>query len=136
MFLSGEMEYTYQKFRKVGLVKQVNLHSHTSQYGSMSRGIKFRNLPVTQIQKEILEHIETGKFAEEWESRFAKLKFRFLKFFATKTRINRVEQQVRTKLGLKAVDIFEEEPITDEDLKKFYEIKEELKEFEEFYREL
>ncbi|MFX0061281.1 MAG: NAD(P)-binding domain-containing protein [Candidatus Hermodarchaeota archaeon] len=136
MFLSGEMEYTYQKFRKVGLVKQVNLHSHTSQYGSMSRGIKFRNLPVTKIQKEILEDIETGKFAEEWESRFAKLKFRFLKFFATKTRINRLEQHVRTKLGLKAVDIFEEELISDEELNKFQEIKEELKEFEDFYREI
>ena len=32
MFMSEEMSYTYNKMANIGLVKQVNLHSHTSQY--------------------------------------------------------------------------------------------------------
>ena len=106
MYLSGEMEYTYEKFRTIGLVEQVNFHSHTSQYGSMSRGIKFLNLPVKKIQKNILKNIESGDFAREWEKPASKIKFRFLKFFATKTRIRRLEKKVRKELDLVNVDYF------------------------------
>ncbi|MCG3215362.1 MAG: NAD(P)-binding domain-containing protein [Candidatus Heimdallarchaeota archaeon] len=133
MFMSEEMSYTYKKMAQVGLVKQVEFHSQTSQYGAMSRGIKFRNLPLKKTMKEILENIESGKFAEEWKKKTSKIIFRFLKFFATKTRINKLEQDVRSNLKLKEMNNLEYlEPNIDE----FKEIKEEIKEFEEYFKEL
>jgi len=39
MYMSCEMSYTYKKMADIGLIKQVDLHSQTSQYGAMSRGI-------------------------------------------------------------------------------------------------
>ncbi len=135
MFMSEEMSYTYHKMAKIGLVKQVNLHSHTSQYGAMSRGIKFRNLPLKEKMSEILQNIESGNFAEEWEKKSSKLKFKFLKFFATRTRINKLEQKARKNLNLKTFDIFEEEEPSAEDSEELNRLKDELKEFEEFYQE-
>jgi ketol-acid reductoisomerase len=135
MYLSGEMEYTYQKFREIGLVDQTNLHSHTSQYGAMSRAMKFMGLPLGKIQKKILKEIENGTFAKEWEKPLTKLKFRFLKFFATKTRIKRVEKKVRKNLNLPTFDFSQEVQLPDHDEKDLEKIKKELDEFKEFYKE-
>ena len=109
MFMSEEMSYTYNKMANIGLVKQVNLHSHTSQYGAMSRGIKFRNLPLKDKMNDILHDIESGAFAKEWEKKSSKIKFKFLKFFATRIRINKLEQEARKNLNLEVHDIFEVE---------------------------
>jgi len=135
MFMSEEMSYIYEKMAQVGLVKQVDFHSQTSQYGAMSRGIKFRNLPIKKEMKKILENIESGNFAKEWEKKSSKIIFRFLKFFATKTRINKLEQKVRRNLKLKSIDYYEfEEPtIDDSDITK--KIMRELKEFEDYIME-
>ena len=100
----------------------------------MSRGIKFTNLPLKKKMKEILENIESGDFAKEWEKKSSKLKFKFLKFFATRTRINNLEQKARKKLRLKSYDLFEEEPVVENpEILKI--LQEELKEFEEFFQE-
>lgn len=139
MFMSGEMSYTYEKMAQVGLVKQTNFHSQTSQYGSMSRGIKFRGISkeIGNKQKEILEDIETGKFAKEWESKFSKLKFKFIKFFATRLPFAKVEKQVRKNLGVPEYNLFSEIPYpSEEDINETKNIEQELKEFEDFYKEL
>ena len=136
MFMSGEMSYTYEKMVEYGLVKQTNFHSQTSQYGSMSRGIKFMKMSkeVEKQQKEILENIESGAFAKEWESKFSKLKFKVIKFFSTRLWFAKVEKNVRKNLGLKDVDIFAEIPYpTEEDLAKSNEIGIEIEKFKEFY---
>ncbi len=134
MFMSEEMSYTYKKMAQVGLVKQVDFHSQTSQYGAMSRGIKFRKLPLKKTMKEILENIESGNFAEEWKKKTSKAKFKFIKFFASKTRINRLEQKVRKKLKMKVIDEDYQEPIiTDPSVLK--EIKKELDEFERYFQD-
>ncbi|NHJ40553.1 MAG: ketol-acid reductoisomerase [Asgard group archaeon] len=135
MYLSGEMEYTYQKFRKMGLVKQVSLHSHTSQYGSLSSGIKFVNLPLKKTMKNILDDIESGKFSKEWEKPISKLKFKFLKFFATKTKINRLEKKVRKKLALNEIAIDSEIAISKEEKKLSKKIEKELYEFKQYFDE-
>jgi len=135
MFMSEEMSYTYRKMANIGLVKQVSLHSHTSQYGAMSRGIKFRKLPLKDKMNEILQNIESGNFAKEWEKKSSKLKFKFLKFFATRTRINNLEQKARKNLNLKSYDIFEEEEPTVENPEEMKKLQDELKEFEKFYQE-
>jgi ketol-acid reductoisomerase len=133
LYMSGEMSYTFQKMADIGLIKQVDFHSQTSQYGSMSRGIRFRKLPLRDKYEQILKELENGDFAKEWEGKLAKLKFKFIKFFATKQKIAKFEKQVRKNLDLKKIDIYKEEPPSIENLKEKEKLLEELKEFQEFY---
>ena len=133
MYMSGEMSYTYQKMAKIGLVKQTYFHSHTSQYGSMSRGIRYMKLPIRPIMKRTLKEIESGEFTKEWEKKSSKIKFKLIRFFATKQRINRLEKQVRKNLKMKEYDKYEEEPPTEEEMKELEKISDEIKRFEELY---
>jgi len=133
MYMSGEMSYTYKKMSDVGLVKQVDFHSQTSQYGAMSRGIRFRKLPLVPKMKQVLIEIQNGEFAKEWEKNITRLKFKIIKYFATKQKINKLEKQVRKNLNLKIYDIYEENPPTREEMEKLKDITDELKLFEEYY---
>ena len=36
LYLSGEMAYSFLKIRELGMLKQHELHSHTSQYGTIT----------------------------------------------------------------------------------------------------
>ncbi len=133
MYMSGEMAYTYRKMADVGLIKQVDFHSQTSQYGAMSRGIRFRKLPLKPKMKEILKEIQDGEFTEEWEKKITKLKFKMIKYFATKQKINKIEKEVRKNLKLKLYDIYEEVPQTKEELSELKNITDELRLFEQYY---
>jgi ketol-acid reductoisomerase len=136
MYLSEEMSYTYEKMARIGLVKQTNFHSHTSQYGAMSRGIKFMNLPLKKTMKEILRNIESGGFAREWMKKSSKLKFKAIKFFAMKTKINTIEQKVRKSLELPKISFDEAYyQLNEEVLRELESVKNELKEFEEYFKE-
>ncbi|MFX0002078.1 MAG: ketol-acid reductoisomerase [Candidatus Hodarchaeota archaeon] len=134
MYMSNEMSYTYKKMAEVGLVKQVNFHSQTSQYGAMSRGIRFRKLPLRDKMEKILKEIQDGEFTKEWEKKINKLKFKLIKYFATKQKINKLEKLVRKNLKQKLFDIYEEEPPTETELTELEKISEELKLFEEYYQ--
>jgi len=133
MYMSNEMSYTYKKFADIGLVKQVEFHSQTSQYGAMSRGIRFRKLPLRPKMVEILKEIENGEFTKEWEKSLTKLKFKVIKFFATKTKINKLENQVRKNLKLKQYDIYKTDTPKEEEIAKLKSISDELKIFEEYF---
>ncbi len=133
MYMSNEMSYTYKKMADVGLIKQVDFHSQTSQYGAMSRGIKFRKLPVKPVMESILKNIQNGEFTKEWEKKMTKLKFKMIKFFATKQKINKLEKLVRKNLNLKIYDIYEEESPTKEELETLKDIEHEIKLFEQYY---
>jgi ketol-acid reductoisomerase len=133
LYMSNEMSYTYKKMAEVGLIKQVDFHSQTSQYGAMSRGIKYRKIPLKSIMQEILKNIQDRSFTKEWEKTLTKLKFKAIKFFATKQKINKLEQKVRRNLGLKIFNIYDEEPPTEEEMKKLKEISKEMEQFEKFY---
>ena len=135
---SGEMSYTYEKMMEVGLINQMNFHSQTSQYGSISRAIKFRKVSkdIKELQKEVLENIESGEFAKEWESKLSKIKFKLYKFFRTKIPFAKLEKKARKNLDLPEVDLFEEIPYPEEeDIKKFEEIEKEIESFKEFYQD-
>jgi ketol-acid reductoisomerase len=134
MYMSNEMSYTYKKMADVGLIKQVDFHSQTSQYGAMSRGIKYRNLLVVPIMQEILKNIQDGEFTKEWDKKLTKIKFKIIKYFATKQKINKLEKLVRKNLNLIIYDIYEEEPPTQEEIAKLKNIEEELKLFEQDYQ--
>jgi len=68
LYLSGELAYTFEKIREVGITKQMDFHSRTSQYGSITRGIRYLDLgePAAAKMKQVLEEIRSGAFAQEW----------------------------------------------------------------------
>ena len=68
LLLSGEFAYSMQKVVEIGFLKQMELHSHTSQYGSMTRFVRFLNPQMSQTMHQILEEIRSGAFAREWEA--------------------------------------------------------------------
>ncbi|MFW9879204.1 MAG: ketol-acid reductoisomerase [Candidatus Thorarchaeota archaeon] len=133
MYMSVEIAYIYQKMADVGLIKQVDFHSQTSQYGAMSRGIRFRKIPLKPKMVGILKEIQSGKFTEEWAKKITKLKFKAIKYFATKQKINKLERQVRKNLKLKLHDIYEETPPTKEEFAELRKISFELEQFEQYY---
>ncbi len=70
LYLSGELAYSLEKAREVGFLKQMDFHSRTSQYGSMTRGARFLDLDpaLKERMTGVLEEIRSGKFAAEWSA--------------------------------------------------------------------
>jgi len=70
LYLSGEFAYSFEKMREVGMVKQMDFHSRTSQYGTVTRGARFMALgePIKEKMSEVLEEIRSGSFADEWSN--------------------------------------------------------------------
>ena len=68
LYLSGEFAYTLEKMREVGVTRQMDFPSNTSQYGSITRGARFLALdgPIREPMGQVLEEIRSGTFAEEW----------------------------------------------------------------------
>jgi ketol-acid reductoisomerase len=67
LYMSGELAYSVQHFVDTGIIEQMDFHSHTSQYGSMTRGWRFADIDFKSRMREALEEIRSGKFAEEWQ---------------------------------------------------------------------
>jgi ketol-acid reductoisomerase len=70
LYLSGELAYSFMKIRELGMLKQHELHSHTSQYGTISRSFRYFDLDplLKQKMRESLEEIRSGAFAKEWSA--------------------------------------------------------------------
>lgn len=70
LYLSGELAYSFLKIRELGMLKQHELHSHTSQYGTISRSVRYADLDplLQQKMRESLDEIRSGAFAQEWSS--------------------------------------------------------------------
>jgi ketol-acid reductoisomerase len=70
LYLSGELAYSFMKIRELGMLKQHELHSHTSQYGTISRSLRYFDLDPLLKEKmtESLEEIRSGAFAREWSA--------------------------------------------------------------------
>lgn len=68
LYMSGELAYTMAKIAEMGIVEQSQLHSRTSQYGSMTRGMRFQLPGLRKKMLEGLEEIRSGAFAREWEA--------------------------------------------------------------------
>ncbi|MFW9846100.1 MAG: ketol-acid reductoisomerase [Candidatus Thorarchaeota archaeon] len=66
IYMSGELAYTMEKIAKLGTLKQLELHSPTSQYGSMSRGIRYANPELREQMQKSLGEIQDGSFAKEF----------------------------------------------------------------------
>lgn len=102
IYLSGELGYICQRMADEGLIKQLDDHSQTSQYGAISRGIQFLLVNIARPMRRVLANIRQGGFAREWafEQKSGKLRYRFLKAMALRQPINRLEREVRSRLGL------------------------------------
>ncbi len=68
LYMSGELSYTLAKIADLGLVEQSALHSRTSQYGSLSRGMRFALPDLRSRMRQGLAEIRSGQFAEEWSA--------------------------------------------------------------------
>lgn len=68
LYLSGELAYSFQKLREMGALKQHELHSHTSQYGTISRSMRYFDLDplLKEKMRQSLDEIRSGAFAREW----------------------------------------------------------------------
>jgi ketol-acid reductoisomerase len=66
IYMSGELSFTMQKIADMGTFKQLALHSPASQYGSMSRGLRYINPELREQMKETLAEIQDGSFAKEF----------------------------------------------------------------------
>jgi ketol-acid reductoisomerase len=134
MYMSEEMAHVYQKMAEVGLVKQALFHSHTSQYGSMTRGVRFLNLDLKERMNKIYHEIESGSFAKEWQNPINRLKFRAIRYFAMRQWIHKIEGQVRKSLGLDEVspETMDDENALGEILEN-PEIQAELKDFKDTF---
>ena len=66
LYMSGELAYTAQRFVDTGLIAQMDFHSHTSQYGSMTRSARLMDIDLKPRLLAALDDIRSGRFAEEW----------------------------------------------------------------------
>jgi ketol-acid reductoisomerase len=68
LVLSGEVERTYRLMREGGYAAQFGHHSPTSQYGQLSRRNRFDHYDVAATMRELVDDIDSGAFADEWDA--------------------------------------------------------------------
>ncbi|MBN2156241.1 MAG: NAD(P)-binding domain-containing protein [Candidatus Lokiarchaeota archaeon] len=135
MILSGKMKYTFNGIRDFGVINGIKTMEDRSQYGILSRTIRYDKIfrEISEIQKPILQYIEDGGFAEEWEKKLTKLKFKVIKFFASRVGFGRLETKVRKSLQMPEVDLWAETPYpTEEEIIRKQEIKQKLEDFQKY----
>jgi len=71
LYLSGEVERNYRLLREIGFVRQLELHSPTSQYGQLSRRGSFERFDLAARMRELADDIASGRFADEWDAESA-----------------------------------------------------------------
>ncbi len=97
MYLSGEMVEVAQAMVEEGFFKQLDLHSHTSQYGQLSRGDLVLGEGIRERARRILEGIRNGDFAREWtrEQQQGMPRLKELKAEALSHPLNEVERRLK-----------------------------------------
>ena len=68
LYMSGELAYSLEKAAEMGMTAQWELHSHTSQYGTMTRSARWLDVDFKSRMNEVLEEIRSGAFAREWQA--------------------------------------------------------------------
>lgn len=67
LYMSSEPAYIFEKMAEDGLFRQFPYHSHTSQYGQLSRIETLDKTFIRKTLEEAYRFIEKGEFAREWE---------------------------------------------------------------------
>ncbi|MGH7893087.1 MAG: ketol-acid reductoisomerase [Candidatus Binatia bacterium] len=68
LYASGELGYAFERAADTGLFAQNAFHSHTSQYGSMTRSARVADIDLKPRMLEHLDDIRSGRFASEWRA--------------------------------------------------------------------
>jgi ketol-acid reductoisomerase len=99
---SGELAYTLGRMVSDGVVEQMNHHSHTSQYGSMTRSLRFLDLDIRPRMERVLADIRSGAFAREWseERRSGMPLYTKLREARLQHPVHQWEQRVREAFGI------------------------------------
>lgn len=71
LYLSGELGYLISKWAETGIPASFRMHSQTSQYGTLSRIERFREVKLRRQMEAVLDTIRRGEFAQEWAAEFA-----------------------------------------------------------------
>jgi ketol-acid reductoisomerase len=101
LVLSGEVERTYRLMREGGYAAQFEHHSPTSQYGQLSRRDRFDHLDVATTMRELVDDIDSGAFADEWDAErdAGYPQLTTMKAAAAGPEVAAFEQELRTQLG-------------------------------------
>jgi ketol-acid reductoisomerase len=96
LYMSREPAYMLEKMAEDGLYKQMPYHSHTSQYGQLSRAESLDKSFIRKTLKEAYHYIETGQFAQEWKTEQEKglPEFKRLLNDAYSSEISKTEEQL------------------------------------------
>ena len=68
LYISREPAYMFEKMAVEGLYKQMPYHSHTSQYGQLSRAEMLDKSFIRRTLEEAYNYIVSGRFTHEWKS--------------------------------------------------------------------
>ncbi len=71
LYMSGELGYIIAKWAEVGMLRSLDMHSRTSQYGTISRIERFKEVKLRRQMETILDAIRRGDFAQEWAAEYA-----------------------------------------------------------------
>lgn len=71
LYLSGELGFIVSKWAERGILPSMQTHSLTSQYGTLSRMARFKEVKLTRQMESVLDCIRRGEFAQEWADEFA-----------------------------------------------------------------
>jgi ketol-acid reductoisomerase len=101
LVLSGEVERTYRLLREGGYAAQFGHHSPTSQYGQLSRRNRFDHYDVGVTMREIVDGIESGAFADEWDAErdAGYPELTAMRAAAAGPEVEAFERELRTQLG-------------------------------------
>ncbi len=67
LYISKEPAYMFEKMAEDGLYGQMPYHSHTSQYGQLSRAELLDKSFIRKTLETAYDQIESGRFAQEWK---------------------------------------------------------------------
>jgi ketol-acid reductoisomerase len=106
LYLSGEFAYSFEKMREVGMMKQMDFHSRTSQYGTFTRGARFMEFsePIKGTMNEVLEEIRSGSFADEWSKQQPKAIALFEKLREARDKMPMAKWDEKTRTAFKIGD--------------------------------
>jgi len=106
LYGSGEAGEIFKQMARLGIMKQMRLHSHTSQYGTLSRGPRMLPDDVKASLRDALEEIRSGRFAAEWtrEQEHGYPTFEHLRRAAAAHPINAAETLAREMLRRSGLD--------------------------------
>jgi len=99
LYMSKEPAYMLEKMAEMGIYGQMPLHSHTSQYGQLSRSEALDKSFIRKTLEEAYDYLEKGKFAREWknEQENGMLEFKRLMKNALESDISLLEQKILKK---------------------------------------